>query len=160
MLRLLDPPARDGCSVEVKALKDLTEKSRNHAVAKGTLAIMECFLGMLGPEDKEQAFNGLSAIIEDAAALSWSLWTRKAVVKVPSWTSMMEKEPNAVSYFAASEIFEPHMMHNMVLEDNPNALDGQDILLVCSPMVLMMGNADGEDYDKRKVLKKAIVWMG
>lgn len=160
LLRLLDPPAKSDASYNVQAVKDVAENSRGRAVALCTMFMIDQYLSRLITEQRETAYDGLSAVVEEAATLSWTFSTRKAVVKVPSWATMMETEPNAMSYAAGFQIFEPHVMHNMVLEDDPEALDGQEIVLNCSPMVMLMGNAEGEDYHKRKVLKKAVVWLG
>lgn len=59
-----------------------------------------------------------------------------------------------------SKDMEAHQLHNGELEDDDKALDGKPILLVTQPAIIAIGRSDGSDYCAKRVLKKAIVWMG
>ena len=123
-------------------------------------AIVSEYMGELSAEQLAHARSGLAALVEDACVLSWSLWTRKARIEVHDWTSLKKFQTDDMHYKATSGIFEAHPLHKRDLEDSPKALDGNSIALLCTPPIFVAGNAEGEGYQERRVLKKAIVWMG
>ncbi|GIZ37992.1 hypothetical protein CKM354_000141900 [Cercospora kikuchii] len=160
LLRLLDPITKEATSHEAQFAKQVAASSRSRAVCLLAVNIIDAYLGLLTQEQRQKAYDGLCAIIEEAAELAWALGTRKASIHVRTWAGLQHSDQGVIPFRASSEIFEAHIMHNNMLDDDPNALDGRDIVLVCSPAIFAYGNAEGEDYDKAKVLKKAIAWMG
>lgn len=59
-----------------------------------------------------------------------------------------------------SEILEAASCHRAELAEDRDTLDGLPILMVLHPTVIACGASDGSDYNQRRVLKKAEVWMG
>lgn len=62
-------------------------------------------------------------------------------------------------YRSASKIMEAHSIHHRDLDDDENYLDGGRVLLVTQPLIVAVGKSDGSDYNKQRVLKKAVVWV-
>lgn len=158
LLRLLDPPTAEADS-SVAFVKDLVKESRHRAMVEVVNSAIDEFMGPLSNEQYEHAYNGLAALVHDACELSWALWTRKARVEVHNWSSI-KHQTNSMSYKSTSDVFEVHPLHKRDLEHTPEALDGHSITLLCTPLVLVAGNAEGEQYENKAVLKKAIVWIG
>ncbi|KXS95914.1 hypothetical protein AC578_5203 [Pseudocercospora eumusae] len=121
-------------------------------------ALVQKFL----PKILIQFRDDVMRIMEDAVELSWQLWTRKARIEVLGITAIGKQDGTASSiiYNANSHVLEPSFLHGRDLDDDPGALDGREVVLLCSPLVMAAGNADGTDYEKRRVLKPAVVWMG
>ena len=59
-----------------------------------------------------------------------------------------------------ADLLEHHPLHNLQISTANTSLDGQEVLLVTHPAVVAYGDAEGENYATRTVLKRAVVWMG
>ena len=98
--------------------------------------------------------------MQEAAELSHKLWTRKARIEVKDFDDLQHDDGATPKYDSISELFEPHPVHTRALAQDPKALDGRKIVLLCSPLILTAGDTDGQNYGKTKILKKAVVWLG
>lgn len=107
-------------------------------------------------ESANQMFQGLIPIIQQAVELAWQVWSRKARLDVFGCSERTAE----IMYSSKSDMLELHALHGRDVDDDPQALDGKRVLLVCSPVVLLAGNADGKEYEKQRVVKKAVVWLG
>lgn len=107
-------------------------------------------------------FSDLVPIVERVVGLAWQVWTRKAQLEVVSWSRLAHESTGGVdlAYASESDKMELHSMHGRDIDDDPNALDGYAVSIICSPAVVISGNAEGKDYDKKRVIKKAVVWIG
>ncbi|KXT08542.1 hypothetical protein AC579_10243 [Pseudocercospora musae] len=104
----------------------------------------------------------LVEILEQAACLSWRLWTRKTRITVHDGDAMaaLARPHRTQVYNATSNLLEAHPLHNRDLDDDPKALDGREIFLLCNPLVTISGDGDGGNYQKHTILRKAVCWMG
>ena len=93
-----------------------------------------------------------------AAEISYRLWTQKREL---SCLRMHELEAeSALQFDSTSQLLEHHPLHNVQLSQDEMALDGKAVVIVTQPVVVAYGDSDGDNYAKRTVLKKAVVWMG
>lgn len=106
---------------------------------------MKQYSGAFANHERGHALSKLEAIFEEAAELSAQLWTRKARFEIT--------QPGPGD-------FEPHAMHVKELEDDSTALDSKEPILFCDLAVVMEGNADGENFHERRLIKKGIAWLG
>ncbi|KAF7862562.1 hypothetical protein EAF04_007435 [Stromatinia cepivora] len=94
--------------------------------------------------------NKLQDLYQEAANLSYHLWTRRAVLKI---STLNELNP-------LFDINDRMMtLHTMVKEDFENKLTGQPITLVVNPAIVAYGTEDGEDYETPRVWAPAEVWL-
>lgn len=159
ILRLLQP-ATNNQSESAGYIRYVTERSQKSAVSALAATIMEEFMGEQSEDERIAARMGLESIMLEAAELSSSLWTRMARIETANLPALSAIEESALVYRSSSESLEPHSIHGMDLEADPESLDGCDVVLLCSPAVFRAGSSDGEDYHKRSLLKKAVVWLG
>lgn len=107
-------------------------------------------------------YDGLAPIVKQTIDLAWQVWTRKARLDVLSWSQLASETPHGECpvYSSSSGKLELHAMHGREIDEDPQALDDHEVLLICSPAVVLSGNADGKEYEKQRVVKKAVVWLG
>ncbi|KAF2209479.1 hypothetical protein CERZMDRAFT_100274 [Cercospora zeae-maydis SCOH1-5] len=158
LLRLLDPVANDAVSVNL--MKRIAKESRELAAETIANKLFETYTEKLVAERSTDARNSLKALTQEAVDLSWELWTRKARIEVLVWADLQEHVGKTIQYGADAKALEAHPLHNRELEDEPQALDGAEVVLLCSPAIAIAGTAEGRDYDKEKLIKKAIVVVG
>lgn len=163
-LRLIDPPGSEDVKAKIRKAKRCADKGRQVAVSQLADAVVREFMEPLSDEQLAHAKAGLEAIMQDAAELAWKLWTRKPTISVLGWTDLLRYPTNEMSWQSGlqvrEQLFEPHQLHSRILHDEPQALDGVRIVLLCSPAIFFGGNADGQDYDHMTTIKQATVWMG
>lgn len=106
--------------------------------------------------------HGFLPIVEQVVRLAWQVWTRKARLDALAWSDLPDQQqsPGTVVYSASSDKLELHSMHNKEVDDDTTALDGYECFVLCSPVVLLAGNAAGKEYDKKRVVRKGVVWLG
>lgn len=150
-LRLLDPP-QDDKDAGIVAIRNTAEHSRACASQRLAQSILAEFSDAFSIENLPRAGLELEELIAEASALSHRLWTRKA--RVVMW------RPEKQWYSSQSEDVAAHPLHMGELDDDPNALEASEIVLVCSPAVWVHGTTEGKDFQAKRMIKKAVVWMG
>jgi hypothetical protein len=108
----------------------------------------------IGIEARTELRKALIGIMQTAARFSSALDTQKSYLRCEGLSEL----PGTFDH--QSEDMEAFSGHLADLDDEPTCLDGKAILLVIQPAVVLIGMNDGSDYKWRRVLKKAIVWMG
>lgn len=110
----------------------------------------------------EQMRSELQVIVSNAIKLSRKLSIRKARIETLNLQDLAAAsgETGPLRFSSASDLIEAHKLHTGDLDDNIKALDGREVILLCSPPLLMSGDADGKNYGKQIVIKKGVVWMG
>ncbi|KXT06354.1 hypothetical protein AC578_9129 [Pseudocercospora eumusae] len=158
ILRLLDPPGHRP-NRGVDRLKDMAKASRDHSV--GLLAgqmsrsIAE---HLVHPELLADAEDALMMLMRDAAKLSWSLLTRKSRIDMAD--GFLVTEEDKIFYHADSSNLEAHSQHRKALQEDRNAMNGRKVFMLTRPAVMLAGDADGQNYNQKRVLMKAVGWMG
>lgn len=158
ILRLLDPGLNGKRGVE--SIKKIASESRQAAASQIATGIFDEFKGTLLPDKAGDALAGLQALTLETAELSWELWTRRSRIEVLDWARVQQESDKVIKFSATAKALEAHALHNRSLEDDPEALDGTEVVMLCSPVIIAAGNAEGQDYDKERLLKKAVVWLG
>ncbi|CZT22027.1 uncharacterized protein RCC_07896 [Ramularia collo-cygni] len=144
VLRLLDPASNDK-DPRVAIAKKIASNSRTFVARRMARDMVVSVPSVLGGVGGHDALSSLQVIFEEAAELSWSLWTRKARMRIE---------------IPRNGEFEYHSLHLRELDDDPKFLDGKEEILLCDATVVMYGDAEGQDFHKRHVVKKAVLWMG
>lgn len=102
-------------------------------------------------QDLAKALQELEELAVEASELSSRLWTRKARIGL---------ERPSISYSSKAEDIAAHPLHMGDLDDDPQALEGLDYVVLCSPAVWMHGTTEGKDFQSKRLIKKAVAWMG
>lgn len=162
LFRLLDPPnAAEGTAAA--RIKDVAATSRELAARGLAMDLLNAVADLLIPAvDAEAAEPGLEAILRTSAELSQTFWTRKQWIYYRGLTALVPAglADQPLKYQASATDMETHPLHSVDLDDDPEALDGREVVLLCNPAVVAFGTADGKDYDKTKLWRKAVVWLG
>jgi hypothetical protein len=138
----------------------MATESRRVSVRLVVNRIMRDFEPFFRSDSLQEAKKVLQEIVENAADLSWTLWTRKPQTKVYGWKDLGEQKEQELRYSSTSALLEAHPLHSTALDENPQAFNGCKVILLCSPAIVMRGDAEGQDYHKNRVHKKAVVWLG
>jgi hypothetical protein len=96
----------------------------------------------------------LRTIMEHAGEISYKLWTQRSYVVCYGLAILLSPFNHASDYLKA------HSFHGGDLFEDEKALDGWKVLLVTHPAVVVHGDSRGTDYSRKRILKKAVVWMG
>jgi hypothetical protein len=105
--------------------------------------------------EKKKIRGDLDEILQFASDLSFRLWTQRSSLKIEEGRELLNKP-----FQRNSSTLAAHGFHSVELNDDESCLDEKPILLICHPPVIMCGDSEGMDYTRRRVLKKAVVWMG
>lgn len=153
----------------VRALRgEMRDAVQSHARASRiALRVLESYIVPFcdAQESTSRLHEGLTPIIEQLLQLGWQVWTRKARLEVFGLPGLAKGPPigahiGNVQYKSTSDKLELHAMHGKEVDDDACALDSKDVLLLCTPVVVMAGNAEGKEYDKQRVVKRGVVWLG
>ncbi|CAG8225965.1 unnamed protein product [Penicillium salamii] len=159
LLRSLDPkPTGNEPELRVlEATKNRTEMAREAAAN----SLMEAFLKnsatlpISSSASERTAVGELRQIFVTAAHLSYRLWLRKSYLEVQT----MEKIP--ANYNRQNlELLRAHSLHTAFLEKDEAGLNDCLIRVVVHPALIVHGSSDGTNYEKTRVWKEAVVWMG
>lgn len=109
----------------------------------------------------EQAKSGLDDIAIRTAELSGKLWTQKQRWTIWRWQDLkpIGAEYQELMYQSGAPNMQPHAFHNAELSEDGDALNGRAAVLLFQPAVVTWGNADGGDYESKKIWRKAVVWL-
>lgn len=144
----------------METAKTISKLGRAGAVEQLVASISDTFLP---GQQAHRARAELATIVQEAAELSWSIWTRKSRIEILTWPApaLWDSEARDVQpYHSQSTVYALHPLNNKDVDDDAAAMDGCMPLLMWSPLVAAFGNADGMDYNQRVIIKKAVVWMG
>lgn len=128
--------------------------ARENALLKIKFSIVNKAGTLLPKPHSSSLFQQLGDILSKAADITMKLSTQRNGLLVQSMMDL----PN--TYDPNAETMELHILHHRDTAENENCFNGQKILMVTQPAVIAVGSSDGNDYSVRRVLKKAIVWMG
>ncbi|KAF7188342.1 hypothetical protein HII31_10406 [Pseudocercospora fuligena] len=158
ILRLLDPPGHRP-TPGTQCLKGMAKASRDHSANWLAGQMSSSIVRHLVAEDSlAEAEGALMMLLRDAAELSWRLLTRKSRIEMADWSLLTEEKRNF--YRADSNNLEAHSQHRKVLQEDSLAMDGSEVFMLTRPAVMLAGDADGQDYDQKRVLLRAVGWMG
>lgn len=154
MIRLFNPLEIDNASGDFQVCR--VQVSEAKSVTTGYLAsvFMDLVSSLLKDGDRKDMARQLREIFGKAVQVSTKLTTQRSSLMCKGLRSLPSK------FDHNSKEMEAHWLHNNDLEDDEAAVDGKPILLVTQPAIVAIGKSDGSDYSSRRVLKKAIVWMG
>lgn len=143
--------------------KSIAQVSRIVAAQNLSAGIVQSYLKapIYDNSECEAMQTSLTPIILEASELAAQLWTRKSRVEIGCWVGLIAAgDPLKLVYSADAKALQPHSLHNREIDDDPTAMDGREVILICSPMVGSSGNLEGKEYEKQVLVKKALVWMG
>lgn len=92
------------------------------------------------------------------AEVSYRLWTQKRELSYLN-VKQLAAESN-LQFDSHSPLLEHHPLHNVQVSQDEAALDGKMVSIITHPLVVAYGDSEGENYSKRTILKKAVVWIG
>jgi hypothetical protein len=154
LLRLLDPLDATARTENGKKLKVITRAARRQAALDSGESFWgrcKCFLDR---QNSDKTQEGLAEIMYSAVDLSFRLWTQRSYMTHEGHDLLTQPYSRKNKVLAASGL------HTAELEEDEKCMDGQPILLVFHPAVILYGDSEGTDYSTRRILKKAVVWMG
>ncbi|KAK8152023.1 hypothetical protein BC567DRAFT_239263 [Phyllosticta citribraziliensis] len=64
-----------------------------------------------------------------------------------------------VDFFIASPYLRADRLHKIDEDEGETTMDGARVKIVLSPVVLAHGNSHGEDYERHRVIAKAVVYF-
>jgi hypothetical protein len=101
---------------------------------------------------KTASIEKLNSIYQEAASVSYMLWTRKIAMRLETLSTM------------GSPVFEvddprlkPHAMVHP--DDHKDKLKGRQVTLIVHPLLRVYGTDEGKNYDKARVWVPAEVWF-
>jgi hypothetical protein len=156
--RLFCPPLRSNSKDELKALRSFTqEKIAEVSKARAIHFITTSARHLVSSESDTSLFSdkveGLIAIYQEAATLSYELGTQKTALKCSTLSDM-----GGLTFDPKSPRQVPHSLvqHD---EDHDDHLIGKPITVIVHPLLEVYGTCEGEDYEKGRVLIPAEVWL-
>lgn len=103
----------------------------------------------------------LADIFIKGAELGWNLWVLKMRFEVSGHRSLRQlNQPNTFSFDARSEYLQADRLNAEALDNDAEALDGNEIELVVSPAVVAVDTEAEDGHGLRTVWVKAIVLVG
>lgn len=154
MVRLFNPLDIDTASRELDVFRKQVTEAKSVATGFSASAFFDLASPLLKDGDRKGLMGQLREIFSKGVQISTKLTTQRSGLLCKGLESL---PPN---FDHNSKEMEAHWLHNNDLEDDEAAFDGRPILLVTQPAIVAIGKSDGSDYSSRRVLKKAIVWMG
>jgi hypothetical protein len=152
MLRLLLPPLRTGNAVEGERLRSWTMGM----IAKVSERQASNFIAgsaryLISTDDKTDYTEKLKGIYQEAATLSYKLWTRKITMKCSTFHDLGHP-----TFDANSPYLEPHPL---VRYDDHDRLKNKPITVIVHPLLQVYGTDEAKDYDEGRVWAPAVVWL-
>jgi hypothetical protein len=152
-LRLLLPPLR----------VDSTEGERNlHSATEGLIAYVSQqqashFVAsparyLIDTNVKHDYNKKLYSIYQEAATISYRLWTRRTVMRC--YTLQDLKNP---TFDVDSQDFVPHTLVHP--DEHEDQLKGKPITLIVHPLLRVYGTDEAKNYDRGRVWAPAEVWF-
>jgi len=94
----------------------------------------------------------LNSIYQEAASVSYMLWTRKVAMSLVTLSDMQSS-----TFDAEDSRLKPHTMVHP--DDHDDKLKGRQITLIVNPLLQVYGTDEGRDYDNARVWVPAEVWF-
>jgi hypothetical protein len=158
-LELLDPINTDAGGPSSQAVKDAMNQRKTTAICL-TDAVLDnqkpCFAlfkHLSTDSEAAERRQELLEIFHQALQMSAQLWKQPAILKCLTLAFLDEQK-----FRADSEFMDAHPLHGLY-DGDETRLDDHRILMVISPVILAMGNSDGENHMQYRVWAKAIVWL-
>jgi hypothetical protein len=92
------------------------------------------------------------SIYQDAATISYRLWTRKTVMRCYTLHSMKSR-----TFDTENPNFVPHTLAHP--DEHKDQLKGKPITLIVYPLLRVYGTDEAKNYDKGRVWAPAEVWV-
>jgi len=151
-LRMLYPPLFEGSSTENVQLHTNTD---GHILRVAKLQSAKFIAGparvFINPEMKD-ASRTLDIIFQEAAVLSYQLWTRRTAIKCTTL-----KDSAGLTFNINNPRMEPHTL--VRYDDHEDQLLGKPITVLVHPLVEVYGTDEGEDYNKSRIWVPGEVWL-
>jgi hypothetical protein len=154
ILRLLDPPSTASLPADAKVVKEHVAAAKSDFIWKIRQKFLKHATNFLRNPESTVAQDKLEQIFYNAAEISSLLWTQRSSVSISGMKSLHQP------FNSASEVHAAHQLHAGQLDQDDSCLDGKKIVLVIHPAVYAIGDSEGNNYSTRRILKKAVVWMG
>jgi hypothetical protein len=150
-LRLLLPPLRAGNTDGEQSLHQWTE-GMIAEVAELHASRFAASSARYLIDANTASIEKLNSIYQEAALVSYMLWTRKTAMRLETLSTMGSP---------VFEVDDPRLKpHAMVHPDDHNdKLKGRQITLIVHPLLRVYGTDEGKDYDKARVWVPAEVWF-
>ncbi len=153
MLRLLLPPLRADSKDGEKSLRSWTEGM----IAKVSKRQASEFIAgsarhLISKDVKTGYAEKLKAIYQEAATLSYMLWTRRTAMRCFTLHEM-----DHPTFDADSKHLVPHTL--VRYDDHEDQLRNKPITVIVHPLLQVYGTDEAKDYDKRRVWAPAEVWL-
>lgn len=112
----------------------------------------QAFLAKIPEAEVDKRLEGLQDIFERAGALFSRLHTQRFQL-----TCALLEDFQDTPFNVSSREMQAHSLRK--LDEDDTSLDGHAIAMVIYPAVHINGTSDGRDYDKKRTLSKAVVWV-
>jgi hypothetical protein len=135
-------------------MKELTERAKRRvAIKEADLFWAKCKTFLLR-QSTDKTRDGLEEIMKTAVGLSFRLWTQRSY--------LIREGRNLLGnlFDKKTKIWMASGLHTAELEEDEDCMNGKPILFIFHPAVILYGDSEGTDYSTRRILKKAVVWMG
>jgi protein-tyrosine-phosphatase len=150
-LRLLLPPLRAGNTDGEKGLHQWTE-GMIAKVAELHASRFAASSARYLIDTNTANIKKLNSIYQEAASVSYMLWTRKTAMRLVTLSDM--GSPN---FDVDDSRLKPHTMVHP--DDHDDKLKGRQITLIVHPLLRVYGTDEGRDYDNARVWVPAEVWF-
>lgn len=147
------PPIRNASSDAEKQLRSTTEELISKLAARQSSAFLTspaCYL--IDQKTKNDFKNKLHKIYNEAARLSYMLWTRRTEMRC-----FTLHELKNLSFDAESPELDPDAL--VRFEDHKDHLKDRQVTVMVHPLLKVYGNDEAKDYDQGRVWSKGVVWL-
>ncbi|RDW88448.1 hypothetical protein BP6252_00480 [Coleophoma cylindrospora] len=147
-------PSKLSQEADEQKLRDKTNQRISDGAGRYTKRFVKSYAVLLLKEgvcnEDNPGFKRLRGIFQQAAELSYSLWTRKN--KIIIYTAL-----NSYRNGFMAGAMEQHPLAQKD-EEGEEVLKGAPVKVVVHPCVQASGNDDGEGYENMRTWTKAVVW--
>ncbi|KAI9643142.1 hypothetical protein NHQ30_008877 [Ciborinia camelliae] len=153
-LRLQLPPIDNESSEDEKWLHNTTENMIAGVANQQALNFLEGPARyLMGNEAGAECIDTLKAIYQEAATMSYMLWTRRTTLVCCTLKGQGGRpvfNPDSTDMIAQTSV---------AYEQHVDQLKGKPISIMVHPLVKVFGTDDAKDYDKGRVWAPAEVWL-
>ncbi|KAH8650614.1 hypothetical protein BGZ60DRAFT_421435 [Tricladium varicosporioides] len=150
-LRLLRPQLREGNTDGEKGLHQWTEGMIAKAAELHASRFAASSARYLVDTNTANT-KKLNSIYQEAASVSYMLWTRKIAMRLISLSDM-----GSPTFDVDDSRLKPHTMVHP--DDHDDKLKGRKITLIVHPLLQVYGTDEGRDYDNARVWIPTEVWF-
>ena len=137
------------------------------AAATSARDLIEETTVLLAPQGLEDhALSELASIAVRCGELSSKLWSYRVTLNVLDMPNLCDSPYYSISrppppprYFSSSGLVVPHSLNNIDLDNDELALEGHELVLLCSPAIIATASGEESENGSLRVWKKAIVWV-